>query len=214
MFPRILAATVVVMTTSACASSEDAFEREDLPAIVLQADEAPVGTRKVADAGGEQDLDAFARDATERAALVEDGFLSGYVVYFAPEAWFEPGEFVDDGPVAFQAIAGLFRDADGASSSLRRYLGDLRTRQIQDAVTLEAAVDVGEESFGLRGRAPADGSPLLVYLFRVRNLVLVVSGSGPVDEAAVAAAADAMAARATGGTLRAEGPVPTALARG
>jgi hypothetical protein len=210
---RILAVAIVVVTASACASGGDALEREDLPVIILQADEAPEGTRKVADVGGEQDLDVFARDATERAALVEDGFLAGYVVYFAPEASFAPGGSADDDAVAFQAIAGLFRDADGASSSLHRYLDDLRTRQIESVVTLEA-VDVGEESFGLRGRAPADGSPLLVYLFRVRNVILVVSGSGPVDEAAVAAAAEAMAARATGGTVRAEGPVSTAPTRG
>ena len=187
-------AVAVAVAVAACARGGDPVEREDLPGIILRADEAPEGTRK-ADVGGEQGLDVFARDAAERAALVRDGFVAGYVAYFAPEEWFDPQESVGEDAVAFQAIAGLFREADGASSSLRRYMDDLRNRQLEDAVDLEVPA-LGDESFGLRGVAPTDGSPLLVYLVRVRNVILVVSGSGPVDQDAVSAAARAMADRA------------------
>ena len=119
MFRWSLVIALLAAVAAGCSHGED-IRPQDLSRIVLQANEAPEGSRKVVDVGGEQDLDAFARDAAERAALLRDGFVVGYVAYFAPEAWFSPAELVDDDAVAFQAIAGLFRDEDGASSSLHR----------------------------------------------------------------------------------------------
>jgi hypothetical protein len=184
----------VALAAAACSTGGDG-QPPALEDIVLQADEAPEGTRKVADAGGQQDLDAFARNAAERAALVEDGFVTGYVAYFAPEAYFDPEEFVDEDAVSFQVIAGRFEDADGASSSLHRFMEDLRGRQLDQAEAVEAP-PLGDESFGLSGRSAGDGSAVLVLLWREGDLLLVVIGSGAFDEESVAGAARAMAERA------------------
>jgi hypothetical protein len=169
-------------------------DHPDLAEIVLQADEAPEGTRQVEGVGGEQDLDTFARDADERAALVEDGFVSGYVSYFAPEAYFDPEELVGRDDASYQVIAGLFEDADGASSSLHRFMGDLRDRQLDGAEEV-GAPELGDESFGLTGRSARDGSDVSVLLWRDGNVLLVVVASGAVDEGTLARAARTMAAR-------------------
>jgi hypothetical protein len=94
---------LVVATAASCGGGEEAITPEDLPRIVLQANEAPPGTAKAAQVGGAQDLDAFARDAAEREALVADGFVQGYVVYFAPSEFFDPQ--VDVGPEAVSELA-------------------------------------------------------------------------------------------------------------
>ncbi len=170
----------------ACAEGGGAFAAEDLPGIVLQADEAPEGTRIVAGRGGPQDLEGFASRAEEREALVADGFVRGYVVYFAPETYFAATRPSDEelaAAISVQVIAGLFEGADGAGSSLERYLDDLSTRQVPGAAT-EPFDGLGEEGYELIGPAP-DGTPVVAYLWRVENLVLVVAGSGPVPSSVV-----------------------------
>jgi hypothetical protein len=195
MWRRGLAVALAIAAAACSASERGSFTMEQVPGIVLQADEAPEGTRKVAGVGGEQGLDTFARNATERAALVRDGFVSGYVSYFAPDAYFDPEESVGADAISFQVIAGVFETPGGASSSLRRFLGNLRTRQLAGAVDAPAP-ELGDESYGLSGSSPADGSALIVYLWRRSNLILVISGSGPVDPSAMRSAAQAMAERA------------------
>jgi hypothetical protein len=111
---------------------------------------------------------------------VADGFVSGYVVFFPPESYFRKRPHADT-DVAYQAIAGLFEDADGAASSLHRYVEDLRARQMTGASDVSAG-GLGEEAFGLAGAASSDGSFLRVYAWRVSNLILVLVASGPVDE--------------------------------
>src|SRR5215207_9070045 len=111
---RRMLALVAVVAFAACGPSGDAaFEADDLPRILLHPDEAPQGTRAETTLGGPSDLDAFAHDDAERDALTADGFVSGYVAYFPPESYFrhEPHAETD---VAYQAVAGLFEDADGA----------------------------------------------------------------------------------------------------
>jgi hypothetical protein len=159
-------------------SAAPTFAADDLPRILPHPDEAPDGTKAQLTLGGARDLDAFARDATERQALVGDGFVSAYVVYFPPESYFrqEPHAETD---VAFQAIAGLFDDAEGASSSLARYVEDLRTRQMVDATDVSGQ-GLGDQAFGLTGAAASDGSFLRVYAWRTSNLILVLVASGPV----------------------------------
>src|SRR5919198_4229764 len=58
------------------------FSSSDLPRILLHADEAPKGTRSDASLAHASDVESFARDVAERSALLNDGFESGYVVYF------------------------------------------------------------------------------------------------------------------------------------
>jgi hypothetical protein len=167
---------------------------EDLPRILLHADEAPPGTRSSRSLMHASDLDAFARDVVEQQALLRDGFRSGYVVYFPPDSYFrhEPHAVTD---VAFEAIGGLFEDPDGASSSLRRFVEDLRTRQMTGAARISAE-GLGEESFGLAGGVSLDGSFVRVYAWRVSNVILVLVASGPVDADEAMALARTMDERA------------------
>jgi hypothetical protein len=184
---RGLGAVAVGLALVACSSGGgEPFAEDDLPRIVLQADEAPEGTRKVAELGGPQDLEEFATSPAERQSLVADGFVKGYVVYFAPDTYFavtRPSDEELAAAVSVQVIAGLFHADEGARSSLDRYVEDLSTRQVPGAAT-DPWEALGEEAFRLEGEAP-DGSPVIAYLWRVRNLVLVVAGSGPIRDAVV-----------------------------
>lgn len=192
---RAVALVAALALLGACQRGGDAgFAAEDLPRILPHPDEAPDGTRAGTSLGGARDLDAFARDATERQALVDDGFISAYVVYFPPESYFRRQPHADT-DVAFQAIAGLYEDADGAASSLGRYVEDLRTRQMTGPTDVSGG-GLGDEAFGLAGAAASDGSFLRVYAWRVSNLILVLVASGPVAEDAALGLAREMDARA------------------
>jgi hypothetical protein len=186
--------TLLATLLGACGRSEEpSFGADDLRPILLHPDEAPPGTR-ASTLGGRSDLDAFARDAAERDALVADGFVSGYVVYFPPESYFRHEPHADT-DVAYQAIASVFESADGAASSLRRYVGDLRTRQMTGPAAISSG-GLGDEAFGLAGGAASDGSFLRVYAWRVSNLILVLVASGPVDEGTALGLARTMDGRA------------------
>lgn len=159
---------LLLAASTSCGNGRQAITPEDLPQILLQANEAPPGTAKAAQTGGAQDLDAFARDATERDALIEDGFVQGYVVYFAPTEFFDPQGEVGQGSVSVQVIAGLFEEPEGAASSLARFLDDLRGRQLSVSTDLAAPM-LGDEAYGLEGAVASDGSPLILYAWRVEN---------------------------------------------
>ena len=186
----------LVAFVTSCGGGQEAITPDDLPRIVLQANEAPPGTAKAAQVGGAQDLDAFARDAAERDALVADGFVQGYVVYFAPSEFFDPQAEAGPDAVSIQVIAGLFDEADGAASSLARFLDDLRNRQLSGSAEVPPPT-LGDEAFGLEGAAASDGSSTLLYAWRVENLILVTVGSGPIEAAELEAAAETIDRRAS-----------------
>jgi hypothetical protein len=192
---RTLAVVALVALLGACdRAGERTFGADDLPVILPHPDDAPAGTR-ASTLGGPSDLDSFARDAAERDALVADGFVAAYAVYFPPESSFrrEPHAEAD---VAFQAVAGVYENASGATSSLHRYVEDLRTRQMIGASDVSAG-GLGDEAFGLAGAAASDGSFLRVYAWRVSNLILVLVASGPVHEETALGLARTMDGRAS-----------------
>jgi hypothetical protein len=174
----------VALAGSACGGDWDAaappgrIARTDLEAIVLSADDAPDGTAYVGSVSGFQDLDTFARDAGELAHLREDGFVVGHLALFFPRSHTEGSEPLTTRSVIVQGITGLFRTAAGARSALERFVADLRDRQIP-AATEVITGPLGDQAFGLAGETP-DGSHVLIFAWRVDNLVLAVSGSGPI----------------------------------
>lgn len=172
------------------------FTRADVDAIVLRPSDAPKGTAFVDAVSGSQDLATFARDAVELEHLRDDGFEVGNLSLFFPAGHTNGGapEPLTNASVIVQGIAGLFHDADGAERSLERYVDDLRSRQLLDARDV-ASDGLGDRAFGLQGTTP-DGSRVLIYVWRVDNLVLAVSGSGPVKGADVRALADLVNGRA------------------
>lgn len=185
----------------ACGGSWDApapharFARTDLETIVLSATDAPSGTTYVEGSSGFQDLRTFARDAEELGHLREDGFVVGHLALFFPRSHTEgSGALTTRSPIV-QGITGLFRTAAGARSALERFVGDLRDRQIP-AATEVLTGPLGDQAFGLTGETP-DGSRVLIFAWRVDNLILAVSGSGRIDPATVRAIVRSLDARAT-----------------
>ena len=153
------------------------FSRGDLDAIVLMPADAPPGTEYSNAVSGFQDLDAFAADATEAAALQRDGFVVGHLALFAPQGHAEPGQgdpLPLDAPFA-QEITGLFGSGEGASDALHRFRDRLATQQFEGASSPEALA-YGDESFALEG--DVGGSHVVLYAWRDGNLVLAVSGVG------------------------------------
>lgn len=198
--------TVVAVSTIVAAGCHSAgapsvtapgrFTRTDVGAIVLQPSDALKGTVYVDAASRFQDLTTFARDAVEFGHLRDDGFQIGHLSLFFPSDHASGGapKPLTNDSVIVQGIAGLFHDAVGAERSLERYVADLRSRQLPDAHAV-ASDGLGDRAFGLQGTT-ADGSRVLIYVWRVDNLILAVSGSGPVSSADVRALADLVNGRA------------------
>jgi hypothetical protein len=155
------------------------------------------GTAYVDAVSGFQDLTTFARDDVELAHLQDDGFQVGDLSLFFPAGHANGGapEPLTNDSVILQGIAGLFHDAAGAERSLERYVDDLRSRQMPDAHDVESD-GLGDRAFGLRGTTP-DGARVLIYVWRVDNLILAVSGSGPVGSSDIRALADLVNGRAS-----------------
>jgi hypothetical protein len=183
---------------TATGSGSGPYTRADVDAIVLGPNDAPIGTSYVDAVSGYKDLPVFARDDTELGHLREDGFRVGHVVLFLPTDHVHatgPTAPLTNDSVIVQGITGLFDDADGADRTLERYVEDLRTRQVPDAT--EVDVDgLGDRSLALRGETP-DGSRVLIFVWRVGNVILIVSGSGLLAAAEVRALADLVNARAS-----------------
>ena len=87
----------------------------------------------------------------------------------------------------------MFRDPAGAERSLERYEQDLRSRQLPDARDIPSD-GLGETSFGLRGKT-SDGARVQIYVWRIGNLILAVSGSGPLAPGEVRSLADLVEGR-------------------
>ena len=187
---------VVALSGSGCGSGSG-FEREDLDAIVLTPVDAPDGTTYSTSVSGFQDLVGFARSAQEQLALEDDGFIAGHLALFAPVGAAAPGEGPElpaDAPFA-QGITGLFEGPDGASSALRRFVDDLKDRQLESVVDLEP-LGFGDESYAFEG--DASGSDLVMYAWREDNLVLAVGGAGAIDPDVVRSLAQLADRRAAG----------------
>lgn len=181
--------------TSATESQAGPYTRADVDAIVLGPSDAPKGTSYVDGVSGFQDLQAFARDDVELARLQEDGFQMGHLALFFPSGHADGGtpEPLTNRSTIVQGITGLFRDADGAERSLERYVQDLRSRQLPGARDVSAA-GLGDTSFGLRGKT-SDGARVQMFAWRIGNLILALSGSGPIEPAEVRALADVLDGR-------------------
>ena len=92
-----------------------------------------------------------------------------------------------------QGITGLFRTVDGAERALERYVEDLRSRQLPDASDVPAEGSATRRS---GCEQTPDGSRVQIFVWRVGNLILAVSGSGPVAPGEVRGLADLVNGRA------------------
>lgn len=202
---RALGATSIVLLAAAVGTScggaweapapPPSFARTDLETIVLSADDAPRGTTYVEGYSGFQDLRTFARDADELGHLREDGFVVGHLALFFPSDHADGSEPLTTHSVIVQGITGLFRTGAGARSALERFIADVHDRQIP-AATQVITGPLGDQAFGLTGETP-DGSHVLIFAWRIDNLILAVSGSGPIARSDVRAIVRSLNDRAT-----------------
>ena len=201
---RIALAATVVLAVTACHGVEERvtptpvpgrFTPADVDAIVLSPADAIAGMTYVDGVSGVQDLQAFARDDAELAHLRSDGFEVGHLALFFPSDHTNRGVPLTNDSVIVQGITGLFHDAAGAERSFDRYVADLRSRQLLDPRDVPSD-GLGDHSVGLLGTSP-DGAHVLIYVWRVDNLVLAVSGVGPVTQQRVRTLADLVTDRAS-----------------
>jgi hypothetical protein len=170
---------LALVALAACSSPPPAtatarYQPEDLRGIELAPSDAPSGLSYVPAFSGDQDLDAFARDAGEKAALTADGFELGSGSLFVPSDRAGGGHLTPADPIV-QGTVAVFAREDGASSSLTRYLTDLRERQFTGAHDRDA-VALGDEAYGMDA-TNSDGAPVTVLAWRRANLVMVVIGT-------------------------------------
>ena len=175
----VAAAVLVALLAAGCHSGDDPatpstapgpYTRVDVDAIVLGPDDAPDGIAYVDGVSGFQDLQAFARDATERAHLVEDGFQVGHLALFFPAGHANGGtpEPLTNRSTIVQGITGLV-----PRPGRRRAV----TRAVRAGPALPPAPrrpripadGLGETSFGLRGKT-SDGARVQIYVWRIGNL--------------------------------------------
>ena len=165
---------------------------------MLGAADAPAGTAYVDAVSGFQDLQAFARDQAELGHLVEDGFEIGHLALFFPTGRVDGGAGTVDEPQHDRA--GDHRAVPRRGGAEDRWNA---TSPICDRVSSRRrgwspAGGLGDVSFGLRGKTP-DGARVQMYVWRVGNLVLAISGSGPMDPVDVRALADLLDGRTSVG---------------
>jgi hypothetical protein len=187
---------VVAVALAACSSTPTPrYEPADLRAIELRAADAPAGLGFVPRFSGDQDLEAFARDAQERSALQGDGFELGSGAVFVPADRVDADRLRVRDPIVQETVAVFARD-DGASATLERYMDDLRNRQLR-AIRTGLPEPLGDETYRLDAQN-TDGATVTVIGWRRANLVLVVIGTSfpPSSVVALARLVDARAAGA------------------
>jgi hypothetical protein len=185
---------LALVVLAACSRGEPSgsFQPSDLASIELTAKDAPSGLGYVPAFSGDQNLDAFARDATERAHLVQDGFELGNGAVFVPADRVDGGHLKPSDPIV-QGIAVVFAQPSGASSALKRFLDDVRTRQLPGARD-GAEPGFGDESYRLDG-TNSDGAAVTLVAWRRGNVILAVLGTS-FDPDQVLRLADLMDGRA------------------
>lgn len=185
-------ALLLALAAGCSGGAGDHGAHDRLARIVLSPLQAPAGTRFVEGVSGFQDLEAFARDAAELAALRRDGFVLGHLALFLPAH--RRGPLRAEDPIV-QGIAGAFATPFGARRALARFVVDLRERQLPGAVAVPPPAGLGPDAVGLRGRSRT-GAAAFVLVWRQDALVLAVSGQGSAANGPVEALAAWVAARA------------------
>jgi hypothetical protein len=169
---------LLLLTLVACSSPASAptvrYQPSDLAAIVLLPADAPPGLGYVPQFSGDQDLDAFARNAEEKTALTADGFELGNGALFVPSDRVAGGRLTARDPIV-QGTAAVFARDDGAAAALARFLDDLRARQLPGARD-RPPIALGDEAYRLDS-TNADGADVTILGWRRANLVMIVIGT-------------------------------------
>ncbi|HEX6207917.1 MAG TPA: hypothetical protein VF058_06100 [Actinomycetota bacterium] len=169
-----MGALALGLLVAAASCGGDGYEVSELPAIVLQASEAPEGTVHERDESGTRALREFSVSGQER--LQGEGFVDGYATVFGPTGGVTTHLEVTSG-------AMVFEDGSGAEASMAVVLQDVEGRLIE--ATEMSADGLGAESAGLSGPVEGDARQrsALLYVWRTDNLVLFVIASALLESA-------------------------------
>ena len=168
------------------------FTKDQVKRFVLHKSDLPAGYHEVDAQSGPVDCDSpwlANRGAYEET--VEEARLRGELLALEPQACtmstyeITMGEPPFDGRTGYGAMAIVFPDADSASASLpmlRKSFVDTGDVAL-GGMPLPEDLDnpgLGEESSGFRwgGVAPAGMTTSSVYIWRVRNVAVVLQGGG------------------------------------
>jgi hypothetical protein len=205
--PRIVRAVAALcLVLAACAEearseadSEPRFHTaEDLPDIVLHADEAPEGTEFVEDASGSQDLERFWPTSCclgIQAQFEDAGFQTAQVAVFE-----QPGRSADPvdtrpGWELVSSSAVLFLTDEGAATAMDHWV-EYYPSPVLEPVSVRG---LGEDAVGLAGSPSAPAERVYLYFWRYGRLVLALrasTGEGTVSLDQVRRLVDAIDARA------------------
>jgi hypothetical protein len=206
MAPLVRAVAAVCLMVSACAqeASESAQEprfytAEDLPDLVLRADEGPDGTEFVEDPSGSQDLERFWPTSCclgIQAQFEDAGFQTAQVAVFE-----QPGRSADPvdtrpGWELVTSSAVLFLTDEGAATAMDEWIEYYRA-PVLEPVSVRG---LGEDAVGLAGSPSAPSERVYLYFWRYGRLVLALrasTGEGTVSLDQVRRLIDVIDARAT-----------------
>jgi hypothetical protein len=190
----------LALVLAACSGGEPVFDRDDLPNLVLRAEDAPIGTVLVDAESGYQEVDRIAEDEIERRLLEQAGFVVAYLTFFFDPDLFDPEGRLDPDASLAAAYAILFGSADEASRGLRLIEEDIRNDGM-DLSERPISATFGDESFGVYGDVEPGRPPGFVFGWRAGNVVqfLVAAGArDAINENAARVLAERMFRRAAG----------------
>lgn len=171
---------------------------EDMPAVVLQAIEAPPGTEYRVKQSGAENLEKFGRPGEQRTTLAANGFTGAYRVSISSDAFVDhpsdPREWTGMDLVENQMVT--LNNAGGARKVLEYYKEILlRPDQSPDMKSVPTP-GLGEQSYGFKGHVVTVAPAVVLYwrrgnVFSSLTLVGTEDGVQPADALKLAIAIDA-----------------------
>ncbi len=164
-------------------AAPERFSPDDLPGLILRADEAPEGTEYIAAASGVLAVDDVwgACCPTQREAFEDAGFTAAAGAFFEQPG--HSGDPIDTRPgvEVASSTAALFATPTGADAAMESWYAYYRSPVLEPLDTS----GLGEEAIAVMGSPNAPAEVLFLYLWRIDTLVLSLRVSGGRDSISV-----------------------------
>lgn len=155
---------------------------DDLPAVVLQASEAPAGTEYRVKQSGAEGLEKFGRPGEQRTTLSAAGFTGAYRVTVTSDAFVDhpsdPREWSGIDLIEHQAVT--LKDAGGAQKIVAYYKQLLVQPNQSPDMEPVAVSGLGEEAYGFAGKI-VRVAPAYVLYWRRGNVFSSLTLAGTQD---------------------------------
>lgn len=168
----------VALALAACGGGGGkTFAEKDLPGLVLTEDDAPGGTAFLDETAGTLTLEDFWGCCKEQHDKFETyGYRTGYRAAFQDEGL--PEDVADWEPgIAFaRSVVALFDDAAGASKAIPVWREFFKASA--KGKTKKASPGLGDEATGVAGILFKDDQEMIVYFWRVGNVIFSLQVGG------------------------------------